>query len=500
MSNTKNSMSSGPKSSQWVTDNGQYTRPFDAFEKFFSSLCHDPARPEFRSLDAAGVVDLKILLEDENIFLETLKKAWMRIRYLHPFLACEVSGQTFRYTPLKGQSDLDDWLKKTFIIKDWDDGSELQKHQDLTIEPGTKVPSLYYFRGKQRLFFRINHMLLDAYGAVAMIQDLFSEIHRLQSGGQIVNEPWGEEVRRLASGELDAAGIAVPKDPWFSNMPQLRTDGQAFEIPSINNALPPGSCKTQYLKFSENQTSELLSRSKELGIGINPFIHTALIHAGKSVSPSSCGTVHSDFIIAKIREKCTTSPQNAHVRATALRIIFWPIQVHVSDSFQRTARGVKNEYQSLAGQKHAAIAKSIPYSQKAISVLEKSIFRGILPSFFGNLSDIFPKTYGYFKVQDLWMVAAPTDERIYLGVHTFGSKLSIRACYNQTYHTDEQIANYLMQIKQEIYTGMGSKLGRLNFLSMMSLGNLFRILRGWYSWLVSGQAEKRSDEVVPSSS
>ncbi|KAJ5777748.1 hypothetical protein N7520_000994 [Penicillium odoratum] len=473
-SQSESFLKSSSKSVKWKKDcNGQYIRPFDPFEKTFSSFCHDPARPEFRSLDIVASVGMETLHKDASTFLETIKKAWTRLRYLHPTLATEVGQDEFRYKPLEDQADIDNWLEKTFIVKDWDPHTEVWGCQDLVIAPAANSPVLYYFPSKQKLVLRMNHMHGDGQAVVGLLQDLFNEIQRLNLGGETVSEPWGAEMKNLAIGAFDAAGVTALEKSWSSNLasslPEPRTEGEAFEIPSVNNTHPPGEGKTQSLGFSESQTSELLDQAKKMKLGITAFLHTALLHAGKRVSPSSDSTIHSTVLIFSFRERCTDSPPNANSRAAALRIGFWPIQVPMSDDFQRTALRVKHAYKALAHRKSAALITMVPYLQKCASALSQDYFKGILPSFIGNLSKAFPKTYGSFKIRDLWMVAVPTDERIYLGIQTFGGRLSIRACYNQTYHTDEQIASYLLSIRQEMYAGAVSDAERLSFLSMVTL-------------------------------
>ncbi|OQE46106.1 hypothetical protein PENCOP_c001G01557 [Penicillium coprophilum] len=463
-----------PKSFKWKRiSNGQYVRPFDPFEHMFSLFCHDPARPEHRSLDVMVHVGMETSNQDSNKMLEAIKKAWIGMRYLHPSLATEVYPKEFRYMPLKSQADIDAWVEKTFIVKEWDASTEVQGCQDLGIAPSAKSPLLYYFPDKQKLILRMNHMHGDGRACVDLLQDLFNEIQRLNLGGETVKEPWGAEVPKLASGAFDTAGITALEDDWSSNLtaslPQPQANGEAFEIPSIDNTHLPGPGKTQSLDFSESETSELLDQTKKMNLGITAFVHAVLLHAGKRISPSSDSMVHSTVLIFSFREKCTGSPANANARAAALRIGFWPVQLSMSDDFQRTAFGIKQEYKALARQKSAAIATMVPYLQKSVSVLSKDYFKGILPSFIGNLSNYFPKTYGSFKIRDLWMCAVPTDERIYLGIQTFGNKLSIRACYNETYHTDEQIADYLLHIKKEMYAGLTSDVEKLNFLSMLNL-------------------------------
>ncbi|KAJ5365292.1 hypothetical protein N7517_008178 [Penicillium concentricum] len=75
-------------------------------------------QPEFQSLDIVASVDMETVSMDANKFLETMKKAWIRLRYLHSTLATEVGQNKFRYMPLKDQADVDNLLEKTFIVKE----------------------------------------------------------------------------------------------------------------------------------------------------------------------------------------------------------------------------------------------------------------------------------------------------------------------------------------------------------------------------------------------
>ena len=430
--------------------NGHYVRSFDPFEKAFSSFCHHPARPEFRSLDIFASVGMQTNHMNASTMSETIRKAWARLRYLHPSLGAEVGHKQFRYIPLKDQLDIESWLERTFTIKDWDSRTEVEGRQDLDVAPAASWPMLYYFPREQRLVLRMSHMYGDAQAVVVLLQDLFTEIQRLNSGGETANEPWGAEIQNLASGAFDAAGITAVEDP---SLPQPRAEGKAFEIPSFNNPNPPRGGKTQSLEFSASQTSELLHQAKKMNLGITAFVHAALLHAGKRISPRTDSTVHSTVLIFNFRERCTGSPLNSKSRAAALRIGFWPIQVLMSDDFHRTALRIKHEYKTLAHRKSGILATMVPYLERCASSLSEEYFQGILPSFIGNLSKAFPNTYGSFRIREFWAVAVPTDERSYLGIQSYGDKLSIRICYNRTYHTDEQIASYLLSIRQEILAG-----------------------------------------------
>ncbi|KAE8383064.1 hypothetical protein BDV26DRAFT_287850 [Aspergillus bertholletiae] len=469
-----NSSHSGRGSIHWKkADRGHYMRPFDPFEETFSSLCHDPVRPEFRNLDVFLSVGIESA-SDPNTIIETAKKAWMRMRYLHPSLAAEVTGKSFQYVPLETQSDVEKWLEKSFVVKDGEPMADMQGCIDLSVIPVTENAVLYYFPADQKFMLRMSHMFGDGHWVIYFLQELFAEMSRLNSGGQVVQGPLGEEVHNLASSAFDAAGITMLPDPWSTKaqslLPQPQASKPAFEIPCINNALPPGAGKIQSLDFSEDETSSLLKASRTMGLGITTFLHTAFIHAAREISPSSDSKVHSTVLIFSFRDQCIGLPPYAHDRGSSPRIGFWPVQVDISDDFHRTARRLKHEYEVLARQKPAVLATMVPHLQRSIPILSDEHFRGILPSFIGNIpATALPNNYNFFKVRDFCMVAVPANERIYLGVMTFKNKLSINIAYNQTYHSDEQIAGYLGQIKREIYEGVMSEIGQLRFLSTARL-------------------------------
>ncbi|OOF90256.1 hypothetical protein ASPCADRAFT_519347 [Aspergillus carbonarius ITEM 5010] len=385
--------------------------------------------------------------------VEMAKNAWIRLRYLHPALAAEASQTEFRYLALENKLQLKEWLDETFVVKDWDPSMETRGCEDFSITPMRDKPMLYYFPSEKRFVLRTNHMHADGKAAVALFQDFFAEMARLGSGGEVINEPLGAEVQNLASSAFDLVGITPlgqDRSNLLSCLPEPQADDEAFEIPSTNFTLDPGAGKTQSADFSREQTQEFLNRAKNMHLGITSFVHAAILHAAKIISPETDNRTHSTVLIFNFRERCFGQPPNATSRGAALRIGFWPVQVQISDEFLSTAFRIKREYNSLAEHKSAVLAAMVPYLQKSVSVLSKTYFKGILPSFIGNMSNSFPETYGFFKVEKFWMVAVPTDERIYLGIQTFQDRLSVRACYNQSYHSDEQVAEYLKQIKKEI--------------------------------------------------
>ncbi|PWY72283.1 hypothetical protein BO70DRAFT_389357 [Aspergillus heteromorphus CBS 117.55] len=384
------------------------------------------------------------------------KKAWMRLRYLHPALAADVTPRGFQYVALADESDIDKWIETTFVVKDWDPSMESPGCLDFSIAPIVQKPMFYCFPHTKRFIFRTTHMQADGQAATVMLHDLLSEMKRLDAGGEVIRAPLGEEVQNLPYSAFDSAGITEEQQAksaqLISSLPEPRVNEEAFEVPSENNALNPGAGKAQTLEFSEEQTLGLMGIAKRLRLGITPLIHAALLHAGKKLSPNSNGTIHSTGLVFSFRELCSGEPLNAASRAAAPRVCFWPVQVEMSDDFQRTARNLKHEYKAMAQRKKADMLGAMPqYLTKSASVLHETYFKGVAASFIGDLSDVFPETYGPFKIRDILMVATPADERIYTGIQTLGKKLFIRACYNQTYHSDSQIAEFLGLVRDCLY-------------------------------------------------
>ncbi|KKK15285.1 hypothetical protein AOCH_004259 [Aspergillus ochraceoroseus] len=447
-------------------DQTQYVRPFDGFEKLFHSFCRDPLRPGFRSLDVFVNILIETDKKPENV-VELAKKAWIRMRLLHPLIGAKVQGDEFQYTAVSDPSTLHEWLDETFIVRDSETSLCTGEVQDLDVVPPTPGPILYYFPAEQRFVFRADHMFMDGHGMAILFQDFFREMERLDGGGKLQNDPRREEVQYLPPGAMKAAMIddlgGESNRTWSENLarsiPQVQSTREAVEIPSANGALDPGVSRVQCLGLSEEQTRDLLATAKRARLGLTPFLHAAFLHAGQKMSasrnPSGESTTHSTFLIFNLRDQCAGLPLNGTSRAVALRIGYWPVQVEIADNLSRTASALREEYVNLAQHKRTAISAMVPYFRESMRVLgERHYYQGILPSFIGNFSDKVSDRYGAFGIREFWALVIPTDERVYLGIQTFRNRLFIRVSYNSVYHDDEQIAKYLRLIMQEIQHGL----------------------------------------------
>ncbi|KAF4988232.1 hypothetical protein F66182_16705 [Fusarium sp. NRRL 66182] len=227
---------------------------------------------------------------------------------------------------------------------------------------------------------------------------------------------------------------------------------EACGIPATYDAIesdPRG--RSQALDYSTEETKRLINTSKLLGVGLTPLIHASLVHAAHLLGGKTDSAIHSTVLIFNARDECRRwSPNTTSAQAAALRIGFWPVQITIAEDIFQTAANFKGQYDLLARNKLPILASMVPHLEKSLPILAKNYFRSIIPSFIGNLSRKFPQRYRFFKVQKFWLVALPTDTRTYVGIQTFGNRLSIRLAYDERYHSDEQMAEYLRLIKHQL--------------------------------------------------
>lgn len=437
-------------------DQTHYVRDFDPLEISFDASCHDPSRPSHRSLDIFVRIAIDTCHEPRYI-IEIMKKAWMEMRYLHPTLAAEVLRNKFRYTAITEKFSITDWVQETFVVQEFGTTMGDGKYQDLSVAKRINCPTLYYYPSERIIFFRCNHLLIDGKGVVFLFQDLLTEMARLEAGGDIFHHPLGQDVKNLPSSTFDAAKISRSNPSWnencLSKLPGFRENIEAFEIPSKNNMLEPGPGKVQSLELSEHETEDLMASAKRYDLGITVFVHAALLQAGKKFSPETNHTTHSTTLILNLRKYCRSSRSDADRRAIALRIGFYPVQVEIGN-FIETASHLKYHYKMITSQAGTIMSIMPPLLEQSAAAWGKTSYKSIIPNFVGDLTPFLSGTYGSFKFKEFWAVGIPTDERVYLGIQSSSNKLSIRAAYNETYHDDQQLAQYLNLIKQELLAAM----------------------------------------------
>lgn len=337
------------------------------------------------------------------------------------------------------------------------DVSPTPRVQDLAVAVPSQNVMLYYLPHKKQFIMRANHMLTDGHGLTMIFQTFFAEMDRLAAGKHAPHpEKLGAEVQLLSPGTFHAAGVDRLGEECLQSFQASLTNPQptmeACEIPATYDAIesdPRG--RSQALDYSTEETKRLINTSKLLGVGLTPLIHASLVHAAHLLGGKTDSAIHSTVLIFNARDECRRwSPNTTSAQAAALRIGFWPVQITIAEDIFQTAANFKGQYDLLARNKLPILASMVPHLEKSLPILAKNYFRSIIPSFIGNLSRKFPQRYRFFKVQKFWLVALPTDTRTYVGIQTFGNRLSIRLAYDERYHSDEQMAEYLRLIKHQL--------------------------------------------------
>ncbi|PLB51089.1 hypothetical protein P170DRAFT_474636 [Aspergillus steynii IBT 23096] len=436
--------SSRPPSSWLQVDETRYVRPLDALETLLSSVYINPLHPGFRTQDIVTSIRIRTSMSN-GMLLQHARRAWEQMRHLHPMIAAEYDEkqQQYVYQSPISRREVEEWLEQSFIVDSGCFHHPARGH-DYGRVPASDRPVLYYFQGEGRFVLRCPHIHADGTATGILLKDFLSELttpRELEAGA------FGDEIRNLPPGAIEAARIQVPS----VTTEDTRLSSREMHIPTSGETLSPKPGRLQVLAFSETGTATILQRGRQTGLGLTALVHTALLKACKAMTraDSPPQDTHTSLTGFNLRDRCDPSlPDAIGARAFAPRASMWPYQVRVGDYWE-TAQALKVEYRSLAQSKDRILEASVPCLRKFLPAwLEKE--PPFFASFIGDLSLLFGRSSGSLQVEEAWITLIPMTAMMYLVVQTFRGRLAVRLSYNEAYWRDEQVAEFLGRVKGEL--------------------------------------------------
>ncbi|OJJ35903.1 hypothetical protein ASPWEDRAFT_28500 [Aspergillus wentii DTO 134E9] len=456
------------------TGENEYSRPYDALEKFCYTFFEEAAPEGFREFDL--IVSLKLdFAQDPESLVPIVKEAWKNLRYKHPTIAAQSDKEKFIYRSPTSGEELQKWADETFMVKG------VQPIQDDNIEnvavlERTDWPVLAYIPSEKQLVIRMPHMYTDGLGAVILSDDLLTELGRLDSiatsqgsslSGTSARE-FGSDVENLPGGGLAAVNVPAPSAEELENLQaswsEIRTD-EAVRLPAKSQTatVVPGQGRIQRLQFSAEETARIVSYASDSGLRVTPLVHAAMLHAARSQrlrldhnnDKDRDSTTHSDFLVFNFRDLCQDALGNPDQRGLPQHITAWVSQFQVSDRSHDTALTMRNEYNRIRGaNRRNILSTTLLRCAKTLPLLAENIQSSVIMSSLGNLDPMFQegKMYGSIKLQQFFGLGLPCSRLVAIGLQTFADHLEMSAVYNEAYHDDEQIRDLLQLIKQEIET------------------------------------------------
>jgi hypothetical protein len=422
---------------------GVYTRSLDATESHFVGMRQQYSRHDKEWARVSTVMKIDFLTPD---FVGAVLHAWKWIRYRHPILASTVSTSNTRVYMVPTPSDIKDWIMETFIVHSGD-----QSAQDFLLEvESVERATLHVFPHTQQLIFVVSHHTIDGESLLLVINYLL----------EILNSPpgdvtYGDEMKnlprplRLAAHIPDADESHAEKNQstlnnWFSAYPSLGVGAKDIHE-------PPGTTRSQGLELSVEESTKVIAAAKAKGFSPTYVIEAAAIMAAMDVDPLGSGRNFCTCGLFSLRGQCDVADQDACMAY----VTFIP-RVTTPGTFLETAQQLKDYYNHWKGDEDLlpmigpmlssfAVMKAMPDLPPNDMVSISSL---------GRLEPRLESVHGKVALGDLMIIYESPDPGVTSCSWTRRGQITWRACYNERYHEEGNIASWVVLTKKHLLQGL----------------------------------------------
>lgn len=441
---------------------------------------------------------------------EAFGKAWLSLRHNHPTLAARVTHDTSRqewtksYSQLKSDVEQQKWLEETLVpITTGQTGAEFANSDP----PAPKLPTLFVLRLpsitskdasisiRRDIVLRSPHDIVDGIGTLLVLNNFIVHASRAYAGGRCYTVPAldGSETSNLSPSYRVAA--AVPPELSTSQRDRLEeisseksalaaSSSQNIEIlslPYTAGALLPGRHQRAALVFDRDETSRLLASCKAVNTTPTHMFHAAAamiardLYLQKKAAPITAERVrYISYILRNERAVCK-EPYSTAKHPAALyhsvsgqslvidmdpRLLAGSDKNSRKDEFRSIVETVKVFYQEVRNDREhyalcpamwAAGTPNLPTTPRPFPVPPPKKHASVSLSSIGLVDSIVASRIGAFRVRNPWVTGEELGNGLGLFLGTFDGELCLSAAYNEAWHGEAEVAEYLGRCKAVVF-------------------------------------------------
>lgn len=444
---------------------GRFERGIDDMERFYNLQESITAHHQVHNWMMSNAI--KIHAPDRKNLVEDVKRAWIALRFKHPWLSSQVDGDKWVYQVPDGPM-LNKWLEETFFVHR-NSKTSRQLFPDLPTRP-LKRAVLHYLVDTQEVVLQSPHAHMDGLGIVIwydnFLRELANPTHPVIFGTEHHNllPPLTKITNMPAYTPAEKAQWDANADSWFQDMPTVKLDA----MPSLR----PGRSTFQWLRFSAEDTQKILRAAKQNGVTVTAVNQAAVSHAARIHSfnnPDHHGNSVATIALYDARERIDAAEFDPS-DVIAAHTVALPIKIPLGTTLLETARNARRLM--MQGKTDDYALKMSPYYTKEfprrlVAGAKAAVQTGAarpLPSnahftSMGSLDKLLSQKYegpaGTVELKDLWLALDIMTPDVLTAVWTFNGQLVMQTDYNQAYFRDESIARYLRLVAEQLSEGLG---------------------------------------------
>ncbi|TEA17755.1 hypothetical protein C8034_v011767 [Colletotrichum sidae] len=489
---------------------GLWQRSVDEVEEFYSALplLYEASGLMFFAI--TGHISLSIpvpggvpISEAGAIVDRALEKAWLALRYDHPTIASQSTQDSSTgkwvktYHQIDAAADQKKWLETTFVLVASDQtGAEWANSNP----PAPKLPTLFVLKPssakngviRRDVVLRSPHDIIDGIGTLTLLNNYIAHASLAYQDGDSFQLPVfdGSEAANLSPPYRIAAN--VPPTLTDAQNERLATmaaqkaaamnpEGiEIMDLPYRRGAAVPHHHQRVSLTLTQEQTSRLIAACKAADATVTHAFHAAIALVMRDIQPQRGPQArrvrYVNYILRNERASCQ-APYNSPKHPASLyhslpgqslvvdmdlpaagddavrNDEFLPIVQTMKDFYH----GVRNdeEHYALAPTIWAAGTPPIPASPRPLPVPPPREHPSVSISSMGRVDSIVSPQTGSFEVHDPWVTGEELGNGLGLFLGTFRGQLCLSAAYNDAWHTEGDVLDFLKRCEDVVSRGFG---------------------------------------------
>ena len=397
------------------------------------------------------------------------RRAWAHLRFQHPSLAVEVAAPpdndtTFVYTVPADGAALDGWVDQTFSV-----AADASSSADVirTFQP-SPFARLVWIPRSGELLGHTSHWRTDGVG-VLLLLDAFLALASDPALADPASLAWGTEVERLTPCVEDAA--AMPTE----STSELKARGAALVgtfahaagaigLPFLGDAATlPGGTRSASLVFDEAETKKIVAACKQHGVSVHLAMHASVAGANYALADAvDRDSKHYTSTVRFALRPYLPAPYSTPAAAAGLYSTGWMTRVDPRMSWAERVRSYAGEYKK-------GVTREFLDAHREYAAQLGAMIRGLKPGDGPPPSDMDISSIGVVEkmVRNFYGTSQAGLEvkAVGLGVEilsrqgttfvwTFRDQLNLSVTYNESFHTDEQMQEFVRTVRLQLLGGL----------------------------------------------
>ncbi|PKS11297.1 hypothetical protein jhhlp_003059 [Lomentospora prolificans] len=502
---------------QWrETEPGVWTRSIDEVELFYAALA-EQWRGSGRTFFAmTGHITISVdapvdwCTDMESAVDISLRHAWMALRFDHPTIGARViyNGVTGEFTKvyrtLIDAIDERAWLDQTVVkISTGQTGIEWANSDPpcpeyptlfvITPTPSSPTQGSSRKRIRRDLVIKSPHDIMDGIGTLMLLNNLVKHASRAYAQGKSFPLPTfnGAEIYNLSPPYKIAVGAPeTPTEVQKERVEELAIEKKSassgvelLTMPFKRGEMLPGRHQRVFITLPARDTARILQKCKDMRATVTHAFHAAIPIAVRDIKERTSvdrPVRYVNYILRNERASCA-EPYNTmqHPASVYHSVSGGSLSVDLivpaagsdgfseedrNEEYQRIIEKMKDFYYTVKNDTHHAHIAPLIWAGSVPNLPFPSIGTPPVPppneapsvsiSSMGRIDPILPPSKGVFEVYDPWVTGEELGTGLGVFLGTYRDQLTLSAAYNDAFHDESEVLDFLNRCKEIVYRGL----------------------------------------------